>query len=135
MEGEKMLILTRSKGQRIFVGPKDVIIEVISVKGGQVRIGITTADGIPIHREEVYNRIVEAEQFEPHPKMEDMVTTDFDEPAEEEYHVAVDRTCINPRCERVAIKNHPAGGNLPMLCEEHYEEEMAIMLESEHRDG
>ena len=51
-----MLILTRKEGQSIRIGD-DIEISVIEVKGRQTRIGIKAPSGVPIHREEVLQRI------------------------------------------------------------------------------
>lgn len=51
-----MLILTRKPGQAIIVGD-DVTITVLGVKGNQVRIGVNAPKQVPVHREEVYERI------------------------------------------------------------------------------
>jgi carbon storage regulator len=51
-----MLILTRTPQQRIVIGD-NVFIEVLGVRGNQVRLGITAPVEITVHREEIYNRI------------------------------------------------------------------------------
>ncbi len=51
-----MLVLTRGKNQRIVVGD-DVIITVVDIRGNKVRLGIDAPQQVPIHREEVYERI------------------------------------------------------------------------------
>ncbi|APC19455.1 carbon storage regulator (plasmid) [Pseudomonas frederiksbergensis] len=51
-----MLILTRRNGEAINIGD-DIIIRVLSVDGGQVRIGIDAPQEVPVHRDEVYERI------------------------------------------------------------------------------
>ncbi|MEW6426957.1 MAG: carbon storage regulator CsrA [Thermodesulfobacteriota bacterium] len=53
-----MLILARKVGEAIRVGD-DIVVRVVDVKGGQVRIGIDAPDQVVVHREEVYQRIVE----------------------------------------------------------------------------
>ena len=53
-----MLILTRNAGQIIKIGD-DIDITILSVKGGQVRIGIDAPKGTSVHRQEVYDRIEE----------------------------------------------------------------------------
>ncbi len=54
-----MLILTRRIGEKIMIGNIDEVIEVavLGVHGGQVRIGIDAPDNIPVHREEIFNKI------------------------------------------------------------------------------
>ena len=51
-----MLILTRRTGETVMIG-NDVTITILGVKGNQVRIGINAPKSIPVHREEVYERI------------------------------------------------------------------------------
>jgi carbon storage regulator len=51
-----MLILTRKPNESIKIGD-DVTVTVLSHTGGQVRVGITAPLSIPVHREEVYERI------------------------------------------------------------------------------
>lgn len=52
-----MLVLTRSIGERLFIQDGEIKIQVLEVKGNQVRIGIEAPKYITIHREEVFNRI------------------------------------------------------------------------------
>ncbi len=51
-----MLILTRRSGESITIGD-DIKIQVVEVKGRQVRLGIEAPKDCPIHREEIYLRI------------------------------------------------------------------------------
>ncbi len=51
-----MLILTRKSGESITIGD-DIKIQVIEIKGKQVRIGIDAPRKYAIHREEIYIRI------------------------------------------------------------------------------
>lgn len=53
-----MLILTRKLGESITIGD-DIKIQVIEIKGKQVRLGIQAPESMTIHREEVYLRIQE----------------------------------------------------------------------------
>jgi carbon storage regulator len=51
-----MLILTRKEGESLRLGD-DITITVVSVKGGNVRLGITAPRDVAVHREEVFERI------------------------------------------------------------------------------
>jgi carbon storage regulator len=51
-----MLILTRRVAETVMIGD-DVKITVLGVKGNQVRIGIEAPRHVPVHREELYERI------------------------------------------------------------------------------
>jgi carbon storage regulator len=51
-----MLILTRGIGESLKIG-SDITVAVIGIRGNQVRIGITAPKDIPVHREEVADRI------------------------------------------------------------------------------
>lgn len=51
-----MLILTRRTGETVMIG-NDVTLTVLGVKGNQVRIGINAPKDVPVHREEIYERI------------------------------------------------------------------------------
>jgi len=53
-----MLILTRRPGETVMIGD-DVSVTVLSIKGNQIRVGVTAPRNIPVHREEIYVRIVE----------------------------------------------------------------------------
>jgi carbon storage regulator len=51
-----MLVLTRQANEEIVIGD-DIRITVLSVTGGQVRIGISAPQHLPVHRREVYDAI------------------------------------------------------------------------------
>jgi carbon storage regulator len=53
-----MLILTRRVGESLIIGD-DVIVNVLGVKGNQVRIGVDAPKNVSVHREEIYDRIQE----------------------------------------------------------------------------
>ena len=54
-----MLILTRKSGETITIG-EDIQVKVISIKGGQVRIGIDAPREVNVNREEVLLEIESA---------------------------------------------------------------------------
>lgn len=51
-----MLILTRRRGQRIMIGDT-VSVKVLRAHDDHVTIGIAAPSGIPVHRQEVYDRL------------------------------------------------------------------------------
>jgi carbon storage regulator len=53
-----MLILTRKVGESINIG-NDIKVTVVSLEGGQVRLGIEAPRDVIVHREEIFNKILE----------------------------------------------------------------------------
>ena len=53
-----MLILTRRVGETIIIG-EEVRVTLLGVVGRQIKIGIDAPPQVVVHREEVYERIVE----------------------------------------------------------------------------
>jgi carbon storage regulator len=51
-----MLVLSRQKDESIMVGD-NVKITVVDVRGDKVRLGITAPKVIPVHRNEIYEKI------------------------------------------------------------------------------
>jgi carbon storage regulator len=51
-----MLVLTRRTGEIIRIGP-DIVVTILGVSGSQVRFGIEAPKDVPVHREEVFERI------------------------------------------------------------------------------
>lgn len=82
-----MLVLTRTLGQRLIIGKDEkiktgitealahsitlqsdlsnekIVITVLEIRGNQVRIGIEAPKHIPVHREEIYQRIRNEEKI------------------------------------------------------------------------
>lgn len=52
-----MLVLTRCVGERLIINNGEIQLNVLEVKGNQVRIGINAPKHVSVHREEIYNRI------------------------------------------------------------------------------
>lgn len=65
-----MLILTRRTGETVMIG-NDVTLTVLGVKGNQVRIGINAPKSVPVHREEIYERIKREQQGEVNGNVQD----------------------------------------------------------------
>ena len=51
-----MLVLSRRLGEKLIIGD-DVKITVLGISGNQVRLGIDAPREIPVHREEIANKI------------------------------------------------------------------------------
>jgi len=51
-----MLILTRRIGESIIIGD-NIDVAVLGVKGSQVRLGIDAPEDIPVHRQEIWDKI------------------------------------------------------------------------------
>lgn len=51
-----MLVLTRRERERLKVGD-DVTVTVVGIRGNEVRLGFEAPRSVPVHREEVYERI------------------------------------------------------------------------------
>jgi carbon storage regulator len=53
-----MLVLTRSIGDRLIIGEEgEITLNVLDIRGNQVRIGIDAPKNVPVHREEIYQKI------------------------------------------------------------------------------
>jgi carbon storage regulator len=65
LRSQSLLVLTRRIGETVTIG-NDVTVTVLSVKGNQVRIGVNAPKDVPVHREEIYERVQreKAEQLE-----------------------------------------------------------------------
>lgn len=51
-----MLVLSRKYGERITIGD-GIMVTVLAVRGDRVELGFTAPAEVPIHREEVYERM------------------------------------------------------------------------------
>jgi len=52
-----MLVLSRKSGESLMIG-EDIVITVLDSAQSQVRIGISAPRDIPVHREEIYLRVL-----------------------------------------------------------------------------
>jgi len=59
-----MLILTRKLGETVMVGD-NITVAIVGVKGTQVRLGISAPIDVPVHREEIYDRIRREQHSKP----------------------------------------------------------------------
>ena len=57
-----MLILTRKLGESVVIG-NDIKVTVVGIGKQQVKLGIDASRNVIVHREEVYNRIKEANKL------------------------------------------------------------------------
>jgi len=51
-----MLILTRRVGETIRINT-DITVTILGVKGMQTRLGVEAPEGVPVHRQEIFERI------------------------------------------------------------------------------
>lgn len=59
-----MLILTRRIGETLMVGD-EIAVTVLGVKGNQIRLGVDAPKSVTVHREEIYQRIQNADGLGP----------------------------------------------------------------------
>lgn len=59
-----MLVLSRKVGQKIIIGEpgNTITLIVMEIRGDKVRLAMTAPKEVPIHRQEVYNRIHQEQQ-------------------------------------------------------------------------
>jgi len=58
-----MLVLSRKRGERIVIGP-NIELSVVDIRGNKVRLAIDAPRDVPIHRQEVYQRIQDENRHE-----------------------------------------------------------------------
>ena len=55
-EGRNMLVLSRKRGETIVIG-NGITVKVLAVNGDRVKLGVVAPVEVPVHREEVHQRI------------------------------------------------------------------------------
>jgi len=59
-----MLVLTRRPNETLIIGETgDIRLTILSLKYNEARIGIHAPKNIPIHREEIYQRLCQQNRF------------------------------------------------------------------------
>ncbi len=53
-----MLVLARKTGQQIMIGDS-IVVTVVSVRAGQIRLGIDAPANVVIYRQEIYHALTE----------------------------------------------------------------------------
>jgi carbon storage regulator len=56
-----MLVLTRNTGETIIIGDEKekITVTLLNIKGNQAKIGIEAPRTVPVHRQEIYEKIKE----------------------------------------------------------------------------
>lgn len=53
-----MLVLTRKCGEQVVIG-RDIKVKVLEIRGGRVKLGLVGPAEVPMHREEIQQRVDE----------------------------------------------------------------------------
>jgi carbon storage regulator len=61
MEENGMLILTRRVNETVMIGD-EITVTVLSINNNQVRLGVNAPRHVPVHREEIYEKIRQQSQ-------------------------------------------------------------------------
>ncbi len=59
-----MLVLSRYRDESIYIGD-DVVVTIVDIRGDRVRLGIQAPPNVSVHRQEIYNAIVEGKEVPP----------------------------------------------------------------------
>lgn len=94
-----MLILTRRPGQRIIIG-EDIFIDITSVKGQDVKVGIIAPKHVPIDREEVRERKIKF----PYPDDNHDDYDDYDDSADNDAYAAEAEPVKKDKTPKISFK-------------------------------
>jgi len=56
-----MLVLSRKKNESIIIN-ENIVVTIVEVRGDKVRLGIDAPKEVTVHRQEVYDAIMESEK-------------------------------------------------------------------------
>ena len=59
-----MLVLSRYRDESIYIGD-DVVVTIVDIRGDRVRLGIQAPTDVSVHRQEIYDAIVEGRDVPP----------------------------------------------------------------------
>ena len=60
-----MLVLSRKCGEKIVIPDQNIILTVLEVRGDRIRLGIEAPADVPVHRQEIWQRIQQFHEAEP----------------------------------------------------------------------
>jgi carbon storage regulator len=52
-----MLVLSRKCGEKIVIPQQNITLTVLEIRGDRIRLGITAPPDVPVHRQEIWQRI------------------------------------------------------------------------------
>jgi len=67
-----MLVLSREKGQAVYINGEEIKITIVDVRGSRVRLGIEAPTHVSIHRKEVYEAMQREKQGSEKPYVESL---------------------------------------------------------------
>lgn len=53
-----MLVLSRKKDESVRIG-SDIVVTIVEIRGDKVRLGFSAPENVSIHRQEVYEKIIQ----------------------------------------------------------------------------
>ena len=57
-----MLVLSRKIGERIVIPQQNITLTVLEIRGDRIRLGITAPADVPVHRQEIWQKIQQADE-------------------------------------------------------------------------